>query len=263
MTITQDFFVNVLHAIGDNSCCYLQTSDNRLINTIQQLSNTRMSDHYSDILLNTKNKNALITHVIALGSEVYISRFEILKENQLVFISHDGFKKGVISSSIPLSEEFIVKFVNTKMCVVTDTMTITQDFLISTLTLFKGDNFYCELQSDYNSLIASIRQMEASKIIGDYSASFFLNETNRQILIDNVIRYNSEKYMHHFEIKRENTPLFCSHDGFEIAEIASEIYLPEAFIAKYVRTELCVVWDKIIYPSEQMKYNIKPVRIKF
>ena len=53
-------------------------------------------------------------------------------------------------------------------------------------------------------------------------------------------------------------PLFRAHDGFEIAEIASEIQLSECFIEKYVRTELCIVLDKIIYLHDQLKYNINP-----
>ena len=147
MTITQDFFRSVIQAVDNNFFCYLMTSDDRLINTIKQLNGTRMYDYYSDISLSTENKNVLISHVLTFNAEKHVSRFEIFKDNHLVFISYNGFEKGLISSIIPLSEDFIDKFVKTKICRVADKMTITQDFFISTLFLFKENNLYCKLQS--------------------------------------------------------------------------------------------------------------------
>jgi len=143
-------------------------------------------------------------------------------------------------------------------------MTITQDFFVNVLTLFKENNFYCEFQSGYDHLMKGIKQCDNVMIVEDYSAYFPLNEKNKKILIENVLKYHSEKYMNYFEIKSsENIPLFCSYDSFEIAEIASEIQLSENFIEKYVKTELCIVLDKIIYPHDQLQYNIQPMRIKF
>jgi hypothetical protein len=140
-------------------------------------------------------------------------------------------------------------------------MTITQNFFIDVLKLFIKDNLYCDLQSSCDNLIKSIKQFDKAVVIGDYSAYFPLNETNKKILIDNIMLYHSEEYMHHFEIKENDRPLFMAHDGFEIAEIVSEITLSENFIEKYVRTNLCIVWDKIIYPQDQLQYGIRPNRI--
>ncbi|GHT79476.1 hypothetical protein AGMMS50262_23220 [Bacteroidia bacterium] len=142
-------------------------------------------------------------------------------------------------------------------------MTLTQEFLIDILNLIKGDNLYCYLATSFDNLIDSIKNIEAAVINGNYNCSFHLNDVSKKILIDNVVKYHSEEYVHNFEIKEENEPLFLAFDGFEIANIASKIKLSESFIEKYVRTELCIVWDKIIYPHEQLKHNIRPTRIMY
>jgi hypothetical protein len=246
MTATQDFFTSILYAIDDSFYCHLQTSDNGLINTIQQLNGTKeMYNYFSYIPLNAENKNTLIRHVLAFNSEKHISRFAMFKDNHLVFISYDNFKKGVISSSIPLFEDFIAKFVNTKMCKMTNTKTITQDFFISVLSIFIENNLYCELQSSCNHLIKNIEQFDKSEVIGDYSACFLLNERSKKTLVDNVIQYHSEEHTNYFEIKDNDKPLFIAYDGFEIAQIVSEIQLSKDFIEKYVKTDLCGVVDKI------------------
>jgi len=248
MTVTQEFFINVLYVIEGNSFCYLQTSDLGLIDTIQQLhGTTKMYNYFFYIPLNAENKNTLITHVLAFNSERHISRFVMFKDNHRIFISYDGFKKGVISSmsGVLLPECFIAKFVQTKICNLVKKRSITQDFFINVLCLFKGDNIYCDFQSSDNNLINNIQQFNKAVIIGNYSAYFPLNRASKKILVDNVIKYNSEEYMHHFAIQRENITLFVAHDGFEIAQIISEIQLPKDFIEKYVKTNLCGIVDKI------------------
>ena len=229
-----------MQAVNNNFSCHLMTSDGRLINIIKQLKDVRMNDYYFDILLNTENKNALITHALAFNSGKHISRFEIFKDYyHLVFISYNGFKRGVASSIIPLSEDFVAKFVKTKICEVVGKITITQSFLIDALNLIEDEYVYCELQTNYDELIASIKQMDNAEVIDDYSAYFPLNKKNRKLLIDNVIQYYSEEYIHHFAIQKENIPLFTAHDGFEIGIISSSVSLSEDFIAKFVNTELC------------------------
>jgi len=262
MTITQEFFISVMQAVDNNFSCNLMTSDDRLINTIKQLNDTRIYDYYSDISLSTENKDALISHVLAFNSERHISRFEIFNDNHLVFISYNGFEKGVISSIIPLSEDFIDKFVKTKMCRVTDKMTITQNFFIDVLNLINEENLYCESQSSDDNLIKAIQRFDKAVVIGNYSAYFTLNDDSKKILIDTVVQYHSEENMAYFEIKKEGIPLFLAYDGFEIAEIAGDFQFSDRFIEEYIRTDLCIVWKKIIYLNDQLKYNIQPVRIK-
>ena len=58
------------------------------------------------------------------------------------------------------------------------------------------------------------------------------------MLVDNVIEFHSEEYIHHFEIQKEKKNLFVAYDGFEIAQITSEIQLSEYFIKKYVKTKI-------------------------
>ena len=247
MTITQDFFISVMQAVDNNYSCHLMTSDSRLINIIRQLKDVRINDYYFDILLNTENKNTLIAHALAFNSEKHISYFEIFRDNHLVFISYDGFEKGVISSIIPLSEDFIARFVKTSMCEVVGKITITQSFLIDTLNLIEDEDVYCELQTSYDELIASIKQMDNAEVIDNYSAYFPLNKKNRKLLIDNVIQYYSEEYIHHFAIQKENTSLFTAHDGFEIGLISSRVSLSEEFVARFVNT-LC----SVILPSGEV-----------
>ncbi|MDR3246020.1 MAG: hypothetical protein LBT50_06260 [Prevotellaceae bacterium] len=121
MTTTQDFFINILQLVDNNLKCSLQTSDNSLINVIKQMKNVKIYDSDSvDILLNLENKQSLINHIIAYNSEEFIYHFEILRNNEIIFISHDGFEIATISSNVQLSEDFITKFVDTGTCIIVD-----------------------------------------------------------------------------------------------------------------------------------------------
>ena len=142
-------------------------------------------------------------------------------------------------------------------------MTATQSFFIDVLSLFNKDNLFCKFQSSDDHLIEAIMQYDKDVVIDNYSAFFPLNIYSKKILVDTVIRYNSEENMHYFEIKGNGLPLFLAFDGFEIAEIVADLEFSEHFIEQYIRTNLCIVLEKIIYPHDQLKYNIKPVRIKF
>jgi hypothetical protein len=142
-------------------------------------------------------------------------------------------------------------------------MTITQNFFIDVLNTIKKDGLSCEFQSIDDNLIEAIQRFDKAVIIDNYSAHFPLNEDSRRILIDIVTRYHSEKYIHYFEIKEEDKPLFVAYDGFEIAQIVADFQFSEHFIEQYIKTNLCIVLEKIIYPCDQLKYNIIPVRIIF
>ncbi|MDR1729409.1 MAG: hypothetical protein LBR52_01970 [Prevotellaceae bacterium] len=242
MTITQDFFIDVLCSIDSSFAGHLMTSDRGLINTIQQLNDVRMYDYYSYIPLNTANRNALIIQVREFNSEKHISLFEIFKDNHLVFISCDGFEKGVISSIIPLSENFITKFVKTKICRVSDKMTITQDFFISVLYAV-DNNLLCSLETSDEELINTIQQLNNIKIYDSYSADILLNKENKDALISHILASNTVEYISYFEIKKENLTLFVAYDGFEIGIISSSVSLSENFIAKFVDTKLCGIRD--------------------
>ncbi len=119
-----------------------------------------------------------------------------------------------------------------------DKRSVTQVFFIDVLNLFKEDGLYCEIQSDDDKLINSIKLFDQAIVTGDYSAYFPLNEENKKMLVDNVIEFHSEEYIHHFEIQKEKKNLFVAYDGFEIAQITSEIQLSEYFIKKYVKTKI-------------------------
>jgi hypothetical protein len=237
MAITQDFFTNVMQAVDNDFSCYLMTSDGRLINVIKQLKDVRINNHYYDILLSAENKNILITQILTFNLEKHISRFEIFKNNHLVFISYDGFKKGVISSIIPLSEDFIAKFVKTKICWIADKMTITQDFFISVLRMV-DNNLFCSLETSDEELINTIQQLNNVEVYDCYSADILLNMENKNALIAHILAFNTAECISYFEIKKENTPLFVAYDGFEIGIISSSVSLSEEFIAKFVNT-LC------------------------
>ena len=141
-------------------------------------------------------------------------------------------------------------------------MTTTQNFFSDVLNLINGKDLYCELQSSDDNLIKAIQQFDKVIVKGNYSAYFPLNDDSKKKLIDTVVRYHSEENIHHFEIKKEGRPLFLAHDGFEIAEIAGDFQFSDRFIEEYIRTDLCIVLEKIIYPHDQLKYNIQPVRIE-
>ncbi len=243
MTIAQDFFISVIQVVNNNFLCRLKTSDSKLINIIKQLSDVRINDYCFDILLSAENKNALITYVFECDSEKHISHFEIFKDNHLVFMSHDGFEKGVISSIIPLSENFITKFVNTKICNVTaDKMTITQDFFISVLHAV-DNNFWGSLETSDEELINTIKQLNNVKVYDSYSANILLNTKNKNALIAHIFAFNTAEYISYFEIKKENTPIFVAYDGFEIGIISSSVSLSEEFINKFINTRLCGIKD--------------------
>jgi len=140
-------------------------------------------------------------------------------------------------------------------------MTITQNFFIDVLNTIKKEGLFCKVQSSDDELINAIKKDDSVIIEDDYSAYFPLNDKTKKILIDTIIRYHSEEYIHYFEIKEDDKPLFVAYDGFEIADIVAEFQFSENFIEQYVRTGLCIVLEKIIYPCDQLKYNIQPVRI--
>lgn len=245
MTITQDFLISLLHEINNNFSCYLMTSNSKLIDAIQRLRDVRIYNQCSDILLNTENKNEIIKHVLAFNSEENISHFELFIDDMFVFMSHDGFKINVISPIIPLSKEFVAKFVDSKMCTVINTKTITQDFFISVLHLFKKDGLFCEFQSMYDNLLNAVREIDGAIVKDSYSAYFPFNDESRSVLIDSSLKHNSEMYIHHFEILEDNKIVFISHDEFEVGTISSSIFLPEIFISKFVKTDICWVAENI------------------
>jgi hypothetical protein len=124
-------------------------------------------------------------------------------------------------------------------------MTLTQNFFTDVLTLVKGDNLYCELQSSDDNLMKTVKEIDGADVVGDYSATFPLNEKAKKMLIDNIMLYNSEEDIHRFEIQSDGRLLFIAYDGFEIANIVSDIQLPENFIRKYLNMDLCYVVDEI------------------
>jgi len=111
-------------------------------------------------------------------------------------------------------------------------------------------------------LTNAVKQLKDARMY-DYYSYIPLSAENKNKLISHVLAFNSEKHISRFEIFKDNNIIFVAYDGFEIAEIASEIQLSESFIEKYVRTDLCIVLEKVIYPNEQVKYNINPTRIMY
>ena len=120
MKTTQDFFISVLQLVNDNLICSLQTSDNNLIDVIKHMKNAKIYGWSADIVLSTENKRLLIKQVLLFNSEEKINYFEISKDDNIIFISYDGFEIGSITSGIVLPDIFISKFVTTGMCCVSE-----------------------------------------------------------------------------------------------------------------------------------------------
>jgi hypothetical protein len=72
-----------------------------------------------------------------------------------------------------------------------------------------------------------------------YYKSVKLEGNNKKVFLQQVKEHPIEEYFQSIEIKFDGKLLFVGYDGIEFGIISNTIKLPEWFVDKYVKAEMC------------------------
>ena len=117
MTQEQLFFISVINLMPDESVLLIQGPSLESDSVLQIMSKTEFA-YYNSITLNSTNKIILIEEITCNNLQDFIQSMEIRKNNQLLFEGYDRMEYGEISNQIHLPKEFIEKYIDGKMCIV-------------------------------------------------------------------------------------------------------------------------------------------------
>jgi hypothetical protein len=122
MTVTQRFIIDVLKLMPKDSICFMDTSDDPLLDSIERMENSIIKNRYTcSFPLTEKNQNILISAIIEYHAEEEISNIFIELDGEILFMSYDGIMLGEILKKIVLPESFIKEYVEKmKICILRD-----------------------------------------------------------------------------------------------------------------------------------------------
>lgn len=113
--IEQDFFIDVLKIMPENSVCYLQAPNLSSTALLSKLSPSEF-EYYLLLKLDTINRLLIIDCVLSENVQEDIQMIEIKYNNKLLFQGFDGVEYGTISNKLKLTDDFIHKYINNDLC---------------------------------------------------------------------------------------------------------------------------------------------------
>jgi len=114
----------------------------------------------------------------------------------------------------------------------------TQSFLIDIIKIVPV-NTVCYIQAPSLDESEILRMLQPSEY--NYYRQITLTPENKTELINIISSENIEEYFHNLEIKEDNLLVVQAHDGMEIGIISKSFKVPDWFVDKYVKTEMCLV----------------------
>jgi hypothetical protein len=120
-------------------------------------------------------------------------------------------------------------------------MSENQAFCIDIINLVPiGSTCFIQAPNLENSKILNL--MTPSKYA--YYREIKLTELNKKILIEEILSNNIQEEFQSIEIKVNNKLLFEGYDGMEFGVITNTIVLPNWFVDKHIKTDMCAISEE-------------------
>lgn len=117
MTEEQCYFKEVINLVPDDSICFIQAPSLEDSEILHLMEPGKFS-YYQQVKLTAFNKKMLLEILATEEIVQYFQSNEIRFNDQLLFQGHDGMGIGIISKNLILPDQFINKYINDELCIV-------------------------------------------------------------------------------------------------------------------------------------------------